>query len=438
MMKKLLWALMLALAVTALMAPALAEGKETTPSDMYEHEENDGHTHFVNCANPNVCYRCGASVTVDSDHIDHRNTKYVPYNETSHRLQCTECGVVQAAFEDNHIANCDNAGVCHVCGWAGKIDRIEHDERIVGDSAGHYMMCSRCGKISSRQAHWANCDSKTGAGKCERCGEPFDGPVRHFRGKNAVRYDAVYHWFKCEGCGKEIQEKHYNGSYYWYEHEDAPNIACSGCGMTLRQASYGTPGKTPSGSADDPVAGDPPASPADGELTAAILHGNTEGLPMALVYAPRTGKATLRERASADSDALRTLKDGAVVIVLEKGNQFTQVRVDGQVGYIMTGALEWIDPDQHPLGEGMLIYPTTGGRGTTTVNVRCDPSTRALKIDQWVTGTTVLVWSVSDNGNWYEIEYDGVRGYVQAKYLSVTALYDDTETVETEEAAEAD
>lgn len=412
MTRKLL--LILTIIMTLTIAAALAENSATTPSDLYENKVDDGHRHFAYCTKPNVCYRCGATVTVDANHIEHPSTKYVPYDATSHRPQCTACGVIEDVFEDNHIADCDNTGVCRVCGWTGKIDRIAHDERIVGDATGHSMSCSRCGKTSTKQAHYADCS--TGAGKCERCGEPFDGPVQHFHGSNAVRYDAVYHWFKCLWCGKDIQEKHYAQNYYWYE--DDSDLNCGGCGMAFRKTSSGTAGTTSSGSAGEV------SDSADGEMTAAALHGNTEGLPMALVYAPRTGKATLREKASEGGRALGTFRDGTVVIVLEKGHRFTQVRVNGQTGYILTAALEEIDPYQRPLGEGMLTYPGAEGR-TANVTGRIEPSATALVAEAWPAGTEVLIWSVTENGKWCEVEYEGLRAYVQAEYLTVTGPGDD-------------
>ena len=427
MMKK-RFALFLALIMTLTAVSALAAGSMATPSDLYEREENDGHAHFAYCTDPHVCYLCGASVTVDANHTTHQNTEYVPYNATSHRLQCMDCGVVQETFEDDHIAYCDNTGVCMVCGWAGKIAKIAHDEHVVGDATGHHMVCSRCGATSSKQAHYAYC--YTDAGICERCGEPFSGEARHFNSTKVDGYDAEYHWFKCIWCGKDIREAHYFEGYYWYEHEGeaAAERICGGCGVKVRISSTGKPTIVSGGtgsvydSTSDVVAADRVQAIREGRQ--ATWYGESD--PMALVYAPKTGKATLRAEASADSKALGTLKDGTIMVVLDKGYRFTQVRVGDQIGYILRGAVELLDEEQLPIGEGMLIYPTTGGRGTTTINVRCEPSTGAVKVDEWPTGTMVLVWSVSKNGNWYEVEYDGLRGYVQAQYLNMTTTYDFT------------
>lgn len=427
-MTKRLWALILALAVAMAAVPALAAGSVATPTDVYEREENDGHAHWAKCSAPNVCIWCGAKVSATN--LTHEYENY-PYSETHHQTRCAFCGEVKGLIE--HTAYCDAPGKCGLCGEAGVVIKsVNHDEVMAYDADSHFWQCTRCGKAtSSKQAHYAGCHEE--AGKCERCGAPFNGPVQHFHGSNVARYDAVYHWFKCFWCGEDIQEKHYVQSYYWYEHEgQEPDTAlCGGCGLEIRLSLPGTSNKASSNGVSQVSSPSVPLT--GGEVTAATLHGNAEGLPMALVYAPRTGKATLREKASADARALRTLKDGTVVIVLEKGHRFTQVRVDGQVGYVLTAALEPIDPHQSPLGEGMLTCPTTGGRSATTVNVRIEPSASAIVAEAWPTGTMVLIWSVTENGQWYEVEYEGLRAYVHADDLTMTARYGE-EAEETEEA----
>lgn len=422
-MTKKRWILMLALAVALLtMTAALADGAVTTPSDVYEREENDGHAHWVKCSAPDVCIWCGAKVSTTRQTHEYKS---YPYNATHHQVRCAACGEVQGNVE--HTAHCDAPNACGACGATGVVIKgVYHNEEMAHDASSHYMQCTRCGKITStKQAHYALCDGV--AGKCERCGASYHGALQHFAGKNAVGHDATYHWFTCEWCGASVREKHYAQHYDWYEYEDETGFTCKGCGIAFQQPASGAAGKKPSDNADTESSFDEDALPAaviDGPMTAAALHGNTEGLPMALVYAPRTGKATLRATASTNGKELAQLPEGTIVIILGEEGRFTKVSVDERTGYILTDALKMLDPEQLPLGEGMLVYPTTGGRGTTTVNGRSDASSKARIITRWPTGTVVIIWSVSENGKWYEVEYDNMRLYISAEFLAVTQLYD--------------
>ena len=445
--KLLIWVLTMAVTLGT-MTVALADDSVATPSDMYEYEENDGHVHWVKCAAPDVCIWCGA--TVSTTRMTHEYKAY-PFSETHHQVRCALCGEVEGMIE--HTAYCDAPDKCGVCGETGiVIKSVNHDEALAYDADNHYWQCIRCKEITSRkQAHYATCYVKDGT--CERCGAPFNGPVWHSHGTNVAGHDATYHWFKCEWCGKDIREKHYILNYYWYEHEDDSGLLCGGCGepfdpaavgagQTSRKPASGSVGSGSVSAVNGFTAGSRAIPKTAETMTVAALHGNTEGLPMALIYAPKSGKATLREKASADARALLTLKDGAVVTVLSEGHRYTQVRVGDQVGYVLNGVLEPIDPWQLPMGEGMLVYPTTGGRGTTTINVRGEATNQSCKIDEWVTGAMVTVWSVTDKGDWYEVELDGVRGYVYADFLNITETYDfseaeETETTETDVVEEA-
>lgn len=157
------------------------------------------------------------------------------------------------------------------------------------------------------------------------------------------------------------------------------------------------------------------------EEAAAKLHVNLEDLSKALVYAPRTGVASLRRTAKGNGKVIEKYKDGTIVYIIEEGEKFSQVLVGDKTGYIINSALEPLDPDELPYGEGVL-----SSKGKTTgaamINMRCDPKGR--KIDTWRVGTEVIIWSISEDEKWYEVEYQGVRLHVQAEYLTVTEVYD--------------
>ena len=135
---------------------------------------------------------------------------------------------------------------------------------------------------------------------------------------------------------------------------------------------------------------------------------------VAVIHAPKTGKCTLRAKASDSGKALQKCKAGTVVIVLEYGRNFCKISDDGDVGYVQTDCLKWYDAETE--GTGLLSY---NGRttGSTTINVRNTPSGDSAKIAEWETGTQVEVFGLEKG--WYEIEYKGIHGFVMEKFLTV-------------------
>ncbi|MBR6753115.1 MAG: SH3 domain-containing protein, partial [Clostridia bacterium] len=55
--------------------------------------------------------------------------------------------------------------------------------------------------------------------------------------------------------------------------------------------------------------------------------------------------------------------------------------------------------------------------GSTTINVRNAASGDSAKIAEWETGTEVEVFG--QEKGWYEIEHDGIHGFVMEKFLTL-------------------
>ena len=141
-----------------------------------------------------------------------------------------------------------------------------------------------------------------------------------------------------------------------------------------------------------------------------------EDKKIAVVYAPRTGKASLRKKASTGADTIKKCKAGTIVSVLEYGKKFCKINYNGTVGYILTSCLQFHSPDEQPTGTAVLSYKGKA-TGSTTINVRNDPDGDSAKIIEWRTGTSVQVFGEKDG--WYEIEANGMRGYVMAEFLTL-------------------
>ena len=137
---------------------------------------------------------------------------------------------------------------------------------------------------------------------------------------------------------------------------------------------------------------------------------------VAVVYAPRTGKASLRAKASSNASVIKQCKAGTIVAVLKTGNTFTQINYNGTVGYILTSCLQFHSPDAEAEGGALLSY-NGKTNGSTTVNVRNQPSKDSAKVATWNTGTAVV--NLSHKDGWYEIEAKGIHGYVMDQYITV-------------------
>ena len=134
---------------------------------------------------------------------------------------------------------------------------------------------------------------------------------------------------------------------------------------------------------------------------------------VAVIHAPKSGTCTLRAKASDSGKMLKKCKAGSVVMVLETGAKWSKISYKDTVGYVLTGCLKWYNAET--VGTGLLSY---NGRatGSTTVNVRNTPSGDSAKIAEWATGTEVEIFGLEIG--WYEIEYDGIHGFVMEKFLT--------------------
>ena len=101
---------------------------------------------------------------------------------------------------------------------------------------------------------------------------------------------------------------------------------------------------------------------------------------------------------------------------MEYGKQFCKVSYNGTTGYALTRCLKFYDSQVDLLGSGIL---TCNGKVTdkTTINIRNEADKGGAKIAEWKTGTEVQVFGL--NNGWYEIEYNGIHGFVMEKFLTM-------------------
>ncbi|MBQ2952584.1 MAG: hypothetical protein IJE07_03415 [Clostridia bacterium] len=135
---------------------------------------------------------------------------------------------------------------------------------------------------------------------------------------------------------------------------------------------------------------------------------------LAVIYAPKTGQATLRASASSKARSLGQCTDGRIVVVLKVGSTFTRILYDGKEGCVLTAALTFYGAvPEEDFSTAELAYK---GRTDTSATISVY-STRSAsrKIRQWRVGNEVVV--LTQGSSWSEIEIDGWHGWVRSDYL---------------------
>lgn len=139
-----------------------------------------------------------------------------------------------------------------------------------------------------------------------------------------------------------------------------------------------------------------------------------DGKRLASILAPRTGRCYLRAKASSKGDVIGKCKAGTVVQVVKYGKNYCQIVYEGQVGYVQTACLTFLDPSADVLGTTVLTY---NGRatGAAQVPIRNTASNDSCIIVKLRSGTEVTVMAKA--GKWYEIAYEGLHGFVHESFM---------------------
>ena len=136
----------------------------------------------------------------------------------------------------------------------------------------------------------------------------------------------------------------------------------------------------------------------------------------AVIYAPRTGKCSLRATATPNSKVIRQCKAGTVVQVLSTENGYSKIVYHGTEGYVLSECLYHPDvsiSDGHKTGILAYYGKTTG---STTINIRNSPDKSSAKVAEWKTGTPITILSHEDG--WMMVEANGVCGYVLGEFIN--------------------
>lgn len=148
-----------------------------------------------------------------------------------------------------------------------------------------------------------------------------------------------------------------------------------------------------------------------------FAQSTPEGKELAVVFAPKAGYASLRKKASMNGKVLKKIKAGTIVLVLEIGDEWTKIQHKNQTGFIKNSSLKYYRSGIKAKAIGIISY---NGKTTvnTTVNVRNSSEKGSNVVAVWKVGKRVTVLNQVEG--WVEVESDGICGYIQDKFISIT------------------
>lgn len=168
-------------------------------------------------------------------------------------------------------------------------------------------------------------------------------------------------------------------------------------------------------------------SPTAGTTTAGTVTPTPDASADGSVMYVTASVLNVREKADSSAKIITTVKKGAEVTVLEKGDKFHKIKTSsGQTGYASKDYLTSAKPSPSTstatatAGATPDTSKSTVMYATADVNVRKAASTGSDRLTQIKKGSKVTAFTTS-NG-WTYVEYQkGKYGYVSSKYLTATA-----------------
>ena len=141
---------------------------------------------------------------------------------------------------------------------------------------------------------------------------------------------------------------------------------------------------------------------------------------VAYTKATAEGSIPLLSEPKPKSRVLGYLKSGTLVGVIKTGSNYCRVFVDGVVGCIGTNQMTFVTVDKSPMGTGVL---TVNGiiAADTSVNI-LSAAVKGYLVDALPCGQKVDIWE--KKGNYYQIEANGLRGWVHQTNLTESSTMD--------------
>lgn len=140
-----------------------------------------------------------------------------------------------------------------------------------------------------------------------------------------------------------------------------------------------------------------------------------EGMRLAMIDAPKNGKASMRKRASSKAAIIMKCQTNRIVAVSETTKKYAKFIYEDAEGYVLRSSLTFLDPQQ---GQAEFAYIAYKGnaRSRQTVKVRQKASGSSRILDEFPCGQRVVV--IARDGKWTEIEVENLRCFILSEFLT--------------------
>ena len=136
---------------------------------------------------------------------------------------------------------------------------------------------------------------------------------------------------------------------------------------------------------------------------------------IAVVHAPKSGKASLRKTEKSSSKTIKSLGSGTVIAVFDMQDDMSGVYYDGLVGYMKNSSLLYFSSER----EYQTAVLTYNGSTTNThrINMYNLPRESSRRLVGLRAGMAATVFG--EEGEFYEIEVNGRHGYIYTKFVTL-------------------
>jgi uncharacterized protein YgiM (DUF1202 family) len=131
--------------------------------------------------------------------------------------------------------------------------------------------------------------------------------------------------------------------------------------------------------------------------------------------------------------AFSRCKPGTILAVVAVGDDYIEVKYPEEKnafrGFLKKASVQLCEPTEG-IGTGLVK------NGKQSVNMRAKMDIKSAKVETIKSGTEIIV--VSDTGNWYEVEYNGLHGYIRKEFITLLEKGFGDEAVPADEDASDD
>lgn len=145
------------------------------------------------------------------------------------------------------------------------------------------------------------------------------------------------------------------------------------------------------------------------------------GKSLAIITAPKTGRVSMRKKASSSAAVIMKCQAGRIVPVLGLTSRYALIQYEDAVGYVLRSSLTFLDAAEGQAEFAYIAYKDNP-RSNNTVKVRQKASSSARVLDEFPCGQRVVV--IERGEKWTEIEAENLRCFILSEFL--TTVDDET------------